>query len=852
MATGRAAQSKPKKKPDPTVEERMSTAGQAARRHVVLLEGRSHPDQCVNAPDCEGGFDEIPAPDLQAETSIAVDSTGQHVVLGFNDFRGFSMNPIRVSGYMYSDDGGATFVDGGQLPSPGTELIGTTQYPQVFGDPEVKYLGGCSFIYASIIVKKFSATRAVQTMGIHRSLDCGHTWEGPYEVTPATNPHGAVTASGIPLDAADKEFMDVDRETGRVILTWSNFTPFAPGGVEISSTFSDDVLTGAPPTWSPRQIVAATVTDGQSSIPRFAASSTNAYVAWRRFPSFYTNKIGFARSTNNGASWLPPVDLTAEFFTMDQVLGNDRVNTSPSLAVDNSGGKNDGTVYIVYANNDLRDGADVIFQKSTDEGVTFSAPLRLNSRPGDDRAQWFPWVTVDRDSGRVYVFYYDQGIAKSGDLSEVTYTFSDDGGKSWSPPVPVTDRPFKAGWGNDTGQPNLGDYNQAVAQSDDVFIAWASSIRPPGGFADGQPVSSGMTVPDVFARRIPASRHKTKVVTVNLNAMSFTESGGNGKLDPGDVVHLQLSLRNYVTNPLNARRLNGLQATLSTSTVGVVVLTNHSPYSKLDPGEVGANKKDFVLQLAPTFVPGTPIELKLEVEGPEHGSMTLLHTVFTGTPAATVLLSEDFNTTAPGAIPAGWAVAHGGGSNVVPWTTSNTFCETASNAAFHQNANDNGTGNPVRRERLFSPAFDVPVSTDYVTIDFDVCYDTEEDPNFNILAFDGFFLRLADLTPGRLLRSVLAEAFEDEFTTGLFQHYPRHFPRSSDPQYFQDMSAWAGFSGGFRHVRMRLPGMAGSRAQLVFEFTQDSSGTCQDVGRPGPCGVMFDNLVVRSVVSTAP
>jgi hypothetical protein len=361
-----------------------------------------------------------------------------------------------------------------------------------------------------------------------------------------------------------------------------------------------------------------------------------------------------------------------------------------------------------------------------------------------------------------------------------------------------------------------------------------------------------MTVPDVFARRIPASRHKTKVVTVNLNAVSFTESGGNGKLDPGDVVHLRLSLRNYVTNPLNARRLDGLQATLSTSTLGAVMVTNHSPYPKLDPGEVGANKKDFVLQLAPTFVPGTPIELKLEVEGPEHGSMTLLHTMFTGTPAATVLLSEDFNTTAPGAIPAGWAVAHGGGSNVVPWTTSSTFCGTASNAAFHQNANDNGTGNPVRRERLFSPAFDVPVSTDYVTIDFDVCYDTEEDPNFNILAYDGFFLRVADLTPGRLLRSVLAEAFEDEFTTGLFQHYPRHFPRSSDPQYFQDMSAWAGFSGGFRHVRMRLPGMAGSRAQLVFEFTQDSFGTCQDVGRPGPCGVMFDNLVVRSVVSTAP
>jgi hypothetical protein len=212
------------------------------------------------------------------------------------------------------------------------------------------------------------------------------------------------------------------------------------------------------------------------------------------------------------------------------------------------------------------------------------------------------------------------------------------------------------------------------------------------------------------------------------------------------------------------------------------------------------------------------------------------------------LLSENFNSTAPGAIPAGWTTAHGGGANTVPWTTNSTFCGTASNAAFHQNANDGA--NPTRFERLFSPIFPVPAAAEYVTIDFDVCYDTEEDPNFNILAYDGFLLRVTDQTPGRALRSVLVEAFEDEFTTGLLQHYPRHLPRNPSTAYFQDMSAWAGDSAGFKHVRMRLPGMAGGQAQLRFEFTQDSSATCADV-RPGhTCGVMFDNVVVRSVVST--
>ena len=118
-----------------------------------------------------------------------------------------------------------------------------------------------------------------------------------------------------------------------------------------------------------------------------------------------------------------------------------------------------------------------------------------------------------------------------------------------------------------------------------------------------------------------------------------------------------------------------------------------------------------------------------------------------------------------------------------------------------------------------------------------------------MLAYDGFFLRVTDLTPGRVLRSVLAEAFEDEFTTGPIQHYPRHLPRSNDPNYFQDMSVWAGVSEGVTHVRLRLPGMQGSAAQLRFEYTQDGLLTCQDV-RPGSeCGVFVDNVVVKAVSS---
>lgn len=832
-------------------EQQNAAAGIRAGTESLRVDG----GVCLNEPRCPRGLRES-APGGQAELSIAVDETGRHIVIGFNDTRGFTSNPISVSGYMYSEDGGETFVDGGQLPSPGNEAIGATLLPQVFGDPEVKYLGDCVFIYSSILVKKFSATTAVQTMGVHRSTDCGKTWAGPFEVTAATNPNGLVVA-GEPLDAADKEFMDVDPETGRVMMSWSNFTPAAPGGVEIRTAFTDDMKAGALPTWSAGAVVSATPADGQASIPRFAPSSPNAYVAWRRFPfpgTFFGfgNTIGFARSLDNGATWQTPIETSAEFFTMDQVLGNDRINTSPSLAVDHSHGPRRGAIYLTYARND-GDGADIVIQRSTNRGQSFSAPVRLNAAPLADRAQWFPWVTVDSLTGRVHVFYYDQGIDDSGDLSEVSYVYSDNGGGSWSAPVPLTKRPFRAGWGNDSGQPNLGDYNQAVAQRGELFATFAVTARPPGGFVDGQP-SVSMTVPDIEFRRVSQfelTDLNTLPLSIDVNAVDFSDSGGNGSVDPGETVRVRVPLENYTLNPGSRSEARNVVGLLVSNTPGVQVIQPVGLYGRIASGATAGTLLPYRLRISPSFDPGTLIDLRLIVAGRFGGQAVtaaeLRHSLFTGTPVSTTLLTEDFNGVAPGGLPAGWTASHGAGSNTVPWTTTDTFCGGGSNAAFHQNANDNPGGNPARWERLFSPNIPVPADSDYVVIEFDVCTDTEDDPNFDVLAYDGAFLRVFDGTPGNTARSVLVEAYADEFRTGPIKHYPKHFPRSGNPSYFEDMSAWAGDSGGVRRVRMTLPGMAGTVAQLRFEYTQDGFGTCLDSGGGPVCGVSIDNVSVTSV-----
>lgn len=833
------------------IQDEMSPAGQiAARARAEIGRLAAKGAKPGQDPPCEACDDNQGPTGGQAELSIAIDSTGQHVVIGFNDTRGFSLNPIRVSGYMYSDDGGKTFTDGGQLPSPGTDSIGGTLLPQIYGDPEVKYLGACTFIYSSIIVAKFSDTEAVQTLGVHRSTDCGHTWVGPFEVTAATNPNGGLDGSGAPLDAADKEFMDVDPDTGRVMISWTNFTPYSPSFVEIAVSYTDDIMAD-PPTWAPRIVVSADEADGQSSIPRFAGNGSNdAYVAWRRFGPG-TQAIAFARSSDNGATWEAPIEISPYFKAMDQVLGNDRVNSSPSMAVELGPGPRSGWIYVVYADNDNNDGADIALQKSRDGGRTWDPQVLVNASPGKDRAQWFPWISLDRFSGRLDIFYYDQKIDRSGDRTEVSLRTSFDGGTHFRAQRPLTEV-FHAGWGNDTGQPNLGDYNQSVTQKGELFASFGWSPPPPRGFVDGQPTSLSMTVPDVGFRRLGRTLQDLLGV-LPLDLQDPTESGtGNGHIDPGERVNLRLPLRNYDTNLLAASTLYGVSARVSTKTPGVQVDRGWAYYGTIAPGQTRQNLLPFTLEIDDDFVPGTKIELEISVIAAGLATTHLEHTLFTGTPEATTLVSENFEAAAPGSLPTGWRAVHGAGDNTVPWTTTTGFCG-GSNAAFHPNAEDGPAGgSPARWERLYSPSFTVPADAEYVIVEFDVCYDTEDDPAYRIQAYDGAFLRVTDLTTGHLLRSVLVEAFDDWFFTGPLRHYPKHLPRSSDPRYFEDMSVWAGDSAGIRRVRMRLPGMAGTTAQLRFEYTQDSNSTCADV-RPGhACGISVDNVVVKSVVSTAP
>src|SRR5690348_11994516 len=107
-------------KSDTRPDVRMSAPGRVADEYV---KAKGKP-QCSGNKDCSDALNGGGAASTQSETAIAVDRTGRNVVVGFNDFRGFVTPVISASGFMFSNDGGNTFINGGQLPAPGSDVVG--------------------------------------------------------------------------------------------------------------------------------------------------------------------------------------------------------------------------------------------------------------------------------------------------------------------------------------------------------------------------------------------------------------------------------------------------------------------------------------------------------------------------------------------------------------------------------------------------------------------------------------------------------------------------------------------------------------------------------------------------------
>ena len=131
----------------------------------------------------------------------------------------------------------------------------------------------------------------------------------------------------------------------------------------------------------------------------------------------------------------------------------------------------------------LNDIMDIHFVSSVDGGETWSLPVRVNDDPAKPTSiQWFPMMGVAPNS-RIDAVWYDTrngSGAKPYRMSQLYYSYSWDGGVTWSPNKPVTPE-FNTHLPYDTGTENqkdkLGDYAQLVSDANGAHVAYAATFN---------------------------------------------------------------------------------------------------------------------------------------------------------------------------------------------------------------------------------------------------------------------------------------------------------------------------------------------------------------------------------------
>jgi hypothetical protein len=206
------------------------------------------------------------------------------------------------------------------------------------------------------------------------------------------------------------------------------------------------------------------------------------YIAWaqEQNASPYTgDSIGFARSTNGGVSYTynnNAFDCLGTRSTSYNGWGF-RTNDFPRMDVDKSGGSRNGWIYVVRPQINLApagtDG-DIVMNRSTDNGVTWSAGIRVNQDAlNNGKAQWFPAVRVD-EYGGVNVIYYDNRYwANTGDSATIFVSRSIDGGTTWTD-IKLSDHNFKPNWSS-----QIGDYIGITSGNNKIWGIWMDNKAGP-------------------------------------------------------------------------------------------------------------------------------------------------------------------------------------------------------------------------------------------------------------------------------------------------------------------------------------------------------------------------------------
>jgi hypothetical protein len=336
----------------------------------------------------------------QNEPSVGISRKDpDRVVAAWRDFR-YGVDPIanRRVGYSYSTNSGLTWSNSALLDS--TLIPGYTRN----SDPVVTTDTAGNFYIAVIAV---SFPTGDLTLAVYKSTDGGITFPNAY-----------VCATG---GTEDKEWITSDLSpispfVNTLYITW---TRFAGGtGIKLVKSENGGVNWTAP----------VSISDGTNVQGSNVAVSSNGQVNATWLGYGFNATVMYDRSTNGGLSFGTDIEVASGPFPSG--LPND-VSSFPFIDVDRSSGPNSGMIYITFADNRNGD-CDVFLCRSTNAGLNWSSPLRINNDPiSNGKIQYWPCIAVN-ETGNISIMFMDSRNTPDNTIVEAYLARSTDGGLTFT------------------------------------------------------------------------------------------------------------------------------------------------------------------------------------------------------------------------------------------------------------------------------------------------------------------------------------------------------------------------------------------------------------------------------------
>jgi len=483
---------------------------------------------------------DVPPPNnFDGEIQIAVNhrNTNQ-MVAAANTWgnAGAACNNQQTQSIFYSSNGGTTW-DYTCAPSNNVFNLGTCS-GTVFGSDPAVYWNDNNEVFLNYMLLCSVGSTTQYAMVVARSADGGATWVK----------QGIIKNAWATGTLEDKNFYVIDNNLsspfyGRHYTCWDR-----ANNEKLAFSTNNGV------SWTEVDLPTAPVGGVDLGCDIAVQKNGTVHVAWESLTCASTctdERMFYTRSTDGGATWSSPVQVHDHNLTgfsgtnKPPVADNRGIAPFGAVDVDNSGGACDGTLYATFG--DYTSGGatetDIWVTRSTNNGATWSAPVKVNDDGLAGRTQFHPFLQVDQSNGSVVVAWHDARNDPNNRKVEFFTARSTDCGVSFEANVQASQASAEFNNSgisytdeNTTDNPNrnpnqYGEYMGLDVKGGKAYIAWTDSRHfYPGSSTDPEKENVGFAVVDFGAGGctpppVPTGVTATAVSQTQIN-VSWTASAG--------------------------------------------------------------------------------------------------------------------------------------------------------------------------------------------------------------------------------------------------------------------------------------------------------------------------------------